>query len=221
MSADFEVNQYWTARGRSYIREAFPNAYHRLQEEFLVNVLRAAHVPFGSILELGCGFGRITRRLAEAFPDARIVATDLSPEQLNHARRYCEPHRNVEFHRFDFYSGEPLPVPECDLALAIEVFLHHPEDALRNLLARLVPAAKLIANIDWSEHWPWPRPEHVWVHDYSSIYADLGLQSIALPIPERVDQLQQKLFVAGRDLPSNHPPCRRPRHPRRRSRNGI
>lgn len=42
--------------------------------------------PVARILELGCGTGRMTRQLAEAFPQARITALDISPEMIAHAR---------------------------------------------------------------------------------------------------------------------------------------
>ncbi len=44
-----------------------------------------AHAP-ARILELGCGTGRMTARLAEAFPAARILALDIAPGMIEHAR---------------------------------------------------------------------------------------------------------------------------------------
>jgi S-adenosylmethionine-diacylgycerolhomoserine-N-methlytransferase len=43
------------------------------------------------ILEVGCGTGRNLARLAAAFPHARIVGLDLSPEMLTKARRTLAP----------------------------------------------------------------------------------------------------------------------------------
>ena len=37
------------------------------------------------ILELGCGCGRLTRKLVERFPDARVTAIDLAPEMIARA----------------------------------------------------------------------------------------------------------------------------------------
>ena len=45
------------------------------------------------ILELGCGTGRLTRRMAELYPSAVIVAVDISPEMIAHAKeRYPHAH---------------------------------------------------------------------------------------------------------------------------------
>jgi len=201
MSATFNVNEYWLQRGRDYIAEHLPDEYHRLQEQFLIETLKSAGIPFPRILDLGCGFGRISRVLAENFPEATITAVDLSAEQLENARRYCAGQSNIAFATYDFYSDAPLPGGNYDLVIAVEVFLHHPGPFLRQLLQRIATASHYIVNIDWSEDWPWPRPEHVWIHDYSVLYRELGLENVPLRLPERVNGLQQRLFFAARNLP--------------------
>ena len=46
MSAEFNVNQYWLKRGQHYIEERrVPAEYHRLQEQFLFQVLKTGAVP--------------------------------------------------------------------------------------------------------------------------------------------------------------------------------
>jgi SAM-dependent methyltransferase len=200
MNEVFDVNQYWSNRGRGYMGEKFPQDYHRLQEQFLLDALKAAGKPFRRILDLGCGFGRITRVLADAYPEAAITAVDLSAEQLENARRYCEGRPNIEFAAYDLNSEAPVPGLHHDLVVAIEVFMHHPGAVLQKVLQRLATACRHIVNIDWSEEWHWPRPEHVWIHDYSVLYHGLGLEYVAVPVPQRIDGLQQKLFFAARHV---------------------
>lgn len=43
-----------------------------------------------NILEIGCGTGNLTRKLAAKFPNANIVATDASPRMLNQAKEYVQ-----------------------------------------------------------------------------------------------------------------------------------
>lgn len=201
MSRQFDVNAYWLERGRRYMEEnRTPAEFHRLQERFLLDVLRSSALPMTRILEIGCGFGRITRLLEETWPQAHITALDLSPEQLANARRYCGEKSRVHFAQYDFYSTEPLPGNDFDCILAIEVFLHHPPQVVSRLIKRLALAAGHFVNIDWSERWPWPTPEHVWIHNFTKVYTSAGLACATFPLPEKVDYKQQKLFVAGRDL---------------------
>jgi SAM-dependent methyltransferase len=202
MAENFDVNAYWLKRGRGYAAERLPGEYHRLQEQFLITVLREGGLPMNRVLELGCGFGRITKLLANSFPKSEIMALDLSPEQLDNARRHCADLTKIAFRRFDFYSGESFPGTEpWDTTIAIEVFLHHPESLLRDLITRLAQVTGFIVNIDWSETWSWGTPEHVWIHDYAALYGDAGLQCATFVLPAKVDGLQHRLFVAGRELP--------------------
>src|SRR2546425_11467600 len=126
MSEVFDVNRYWLERGQNYVRENFPQEFHRVQEQFLFEVLKASRMQTDRILELGCGFGRITRLLAETFPSARLAALDLSRDQLENARKYCGDNSNISLHQYDLYSKAPFPGAEYDVVIAIEVFLHHP-----------------------------------------------------------------------------------------------
>jgi len=200
MSAAFNVSQYWLERGENYFDEVFPQDYHRLQERFLCDVLRAGRVPLDRVLELGCGFGRITRVLAQRFPLANIHATDLSEDQLVKARKLCGGHRNVTFSRHDFCSTAPFPGGDYDTAIAVEVLLHQPAEVVLDLLRRLPAAARFIVHIDWSEEWRWATPEHVWVHPYRTLYEQAGLHCTVFTLPEKVDGLQQQLFIGGREL---------------------
>jgi SAM-dependent methyltransferase len=204
MAEKFNVNAYWLERGRDYIAERrTPPEFHRLQERFLLDILRSGGIPMRRVLEIGCGFGRITKLLAEAWPDSHITALDLSPDQLANARRHCGDNPHLRFAQYDFYSGQPLPGDAYDAIIAIEVFLHHPPEFLGGLLRRLAAAGRHLVNIDWSEEWPWPTPEHVWVHDFARLYADAGLKCATFPLPKKLDGKQQKLFVAGRELPED------------------
>lgn len=201
MAGEFNVNEYWLERGRAYIDEQrTPPEFHRLQERFLLDVLQHSGLPMQRVLEMGCGFGRITRLLADTWPDADLTALDLSPEQLANARRYCGA-RPIRFEQYDFYSGQPLPGGGYDTILAIEVFLHHPPTVVVGLFKKLADAGRHIVNIDWSEDWPLPTPEHVWVHDFTRLYAEAGLKSAAFPLPATIEGKQQKLFIAARALP--------------------
>jgi len=65
MSDEFNVNEFWLNRGREGSAEEPRYAeYHRLQEQFLLQILRQGPLPMRTIIELGCGSGRITRLLA-------------------------------------------------------------------------------------------------------------------------------------------------------------
>src|SRR5689334_10675250 len=75
MNLPTDINAYWNQRGRTYQREVrLAGDYHRMQETFLVDVLRLSGLPMRQLLEIGCGFGRITKVLAQGFPASAITA---------------------------------------------------------------------------------------------------------------------------------------------------
>ena len=198
-----DINRYWTERGRTYHSEVrLTEDYHRLQESFLVDLIKLSGLPVRSILEIGCGYGRITKILAAAFPDSRITALDLSDDQLANARRYCGDNKGIVFQQYDLYGGQPLPAG-FDLAIATEVFLHHPDQAVRQFIKRILDSARYIASIDWCEEWQTPVSHHVWIHNYRALYKGAGFASASFVIPEKIDGKQQRLFFAGRSLPES------------------
>lgn len=75
-------------------REKFWATGHREVDEFL------GRLPLGdtgsrSMVEIGCGLGRMTHRFAERF--GRVYAVDVSPEMLAQAKAQWTALRNVEF----------------------------------------------------------------------------------------------------------------------------
>ncbi len=201
VAQNFDVNKYWLKRGQTYANEErLALDYHRHQEQFLIEILAASRIPMGRLLEIGCGFGRITSLLAKAFPQSQITALDLSPDQLANARKHCGPASNITFEQYDFYSELPFPGTDYDAVIAVEVFLHHPPEIVQGLIGRLSEISPFIVSIDWNEEWPWKLPEHVWMHDFKAFYAQAGWPCATFAIPEKVEGMQQKLLIGGRQL---------------------
>lgn len=89
----------------------------------------------GDILDLGCGSGFTTARLAECYPSRRIAAVDISAGMLAEARRRCP--------RGDFQAADMLAFCQqrqsCSAALVVSAWAigySHP--------ARLIPEVRRI-----------------------------------------------------------------------------
>jgi len=75
---------YWDAQ--SYHRVADP------QFEWGKRLLDRLRLGGGeTILDAGCGSGRLTRLLLERVPHGRVIAVDVSPQMVERARFYLEP----------------------------------------------------------------------------------------------------------------------------------
>ena len=58
-----------------------------MQEEFLLEHLNGLSGSFQTVLELGCGFGRITKLLLTNSDNiTEYLAVDISPDQIENAK---------------------------------------------------------------------------------------------------------------------------------------
>ena len=105
------LEEYWVQRGEGYYEEFNARKVtvpFDLQEQRLLKALDGGHYP--RILELGCGFGRITKLLVEHHAPTLINAIDISATLIARAKEivkstrvqyYCAPLRELS----DFGEG--------------------------------------------------------------------------------------------------------------------
>ncbi len=169
---------YWLKRGRGYLAE-FQTGQKRLereryarQEAGLQKVL--SELEFEDFVEVGCGFGRITRLLRQR-PETRGYAIDLSVDQLQAAREFVG--NDVPLAAADA-TFLPFKDRSADLVLATEVLMHLPPEAAREALTEMARVArKYIVNLDRYETYATgTERDYCWIHDYPSFYGSLGLQ---------------------------------------------
>jgi trans-aconitate 2-methyltransferase len=134
-----------------------------------------------TVLDAGCGSGRVTEQLLERLPGGRVIAADAAPSMLVEARRRLERFgERVQFVECDLgelprsgHAGLPLPVADpVDAVFSTATFHWVPDhDALfANLAAVLRPGGRLVAQcggagnlasvqralVDVGERWPGP-----------------------------------------------------------------
>jgi trans-aconitate 2-methyltransferase len=128
------------------------NTYDRISGPMAnwgANVLgRLALVGDETVLDAGCGSGRVTDRLAERLPDGHVIALDGSPAMLVAAReRLARFGSRIEYVEADLAKPLPLGDAAVDAVLSTAAFHwigDHP--ALFRHLARVVrPGGQLVA----------------------------------------------------------------------------
>ena len=62
--------------------------------------------PTDNVLDVGCGAGWLSRRLAKLVPEGRAVGMDISDEMIRHARR-----ASADFGNLMFVAGEAAEIP--------------------------------------------------------------------------------------------------------------
>jgi len=97
-------------------------------------------LPTDNVLDVGCGSGWLTRRLARMLPEGRVVGMDVSDEMIRLARR-----ANREVENVLFVQGEVAEIPwEANFfhhAISVESAYYWPDPAagIRELYRTLRP----------------------------------------------------------------------------------
>jgi trans-aconitate 2-methyltransferase len=96
-----------------------------------------------TVLDAGCGSGRVTQILEEHLPDGKVIAVDASPSMVEKAREALRPNAEVfvcELTELDLHEA-------ADLVFSTAVFHWIPDhDTLfKRLYAALKPGGRLVA----------------------------------------------------------------------------
>lgn len=158
-----------------YVHGTDPEEQHRLSQlNELLNdgSLRELALQGGEhILDLGCGTGQLTRRMAAAAGRrGRVVGIDRSPEQLEQARRLSVDAEPIEYRVGDVTALELTEHEWGSFDVAHTRFLleHLPDplSVVRTMMRAVKPGGRIV--IEDEDHAIlrlWPEPEgfvHVW-----------------------------------------------------------
>ncbi len=104
----------------------------------------------GRLLDLGCGDGRLTALLLDAYPGRAAVCLDLSPVMLAAAEERFGADAAVALVRHDF--ARPLPLVGAFDAVVSSLAVHHVDDARKRALfaevAGLLRPGGVFANLE-------------------------------------------------------------------------
>ena len=175
----YNPSEYWHERGKVYKQNFHYDENKRLQEEFLIEYLNSITGSFKSVLELGCGFGRITKLLLTNYNNiTEYLAIDISSHQIENAKILLSsvklPNNEVklEFMVSDIQSLNLDNKKKYDLVILSEVLLHILPSEIDSVIKKLVTISKKhIINIDWYEdNPPMKHAPHNFIHQYETIY---------------------------------------------------
>ena len=117
-------------------------------EDVLVRDLAGA-LP-GRVLDLGCGDGRLTALVLDAYPESVATLVDMSPPMLAAAARRFDGDERVTLISHDF--ADPLPVDGPFDAVVSSLAVHHVSNdrkrALYAEIAELLSPGGVFGNLD-------------------------------------------------------------------------
>ena len=172
----YNPSEYWHERGKKYKENFRYDKSKRLQEEFLLAHLNGLSGSFNSVLELGCGFGRITQLLLTNYSNiTEYLAVDISPHQIENAKTLLSSTKLTSKVKLDFLVSDIQSLKldkQYDLVILSEVLLHILPTEIDSIIKKLLELSKKhIINIDWyAEHPPRIQARHNFIHQYEALY---------------------------------------------------
>lgn len=119
------------------------NGYYSALAECLLDIL--GKKPFGTVLDIGCGEGYLTRIINEQYPKMLVVGIDISKFAVDAASKRCK--ENV----YCVASSASLPIQDHTVDAVINTFAPIDLTELKRVLA---PKGILIKIV--------PAPSHLW-----------------------------------------------------------
>lgn len=164
----FDPDAYWTANG-PYLSPPLsegPEQAAVLKEiQVLLEDIQDSYGQIQTVLDVGCGQGRLADWLERELPQAKYSGMDLAEAQLS-GTMAVRPDGSFFLSRLQDFR----PDRTWELVIASEVLLHIPpadiERACRNLLD---VTGKYLITVDWTQAISGPIAEWNWLHDYQTL----------------------------------------------------
>ncbi len=102
-----------------------------------------------TIIDAGCGSGRLTRLLLERVPTGRVIAVDVSPQMADQARAYLEPDfaGRIEVLCRDLRTLDLAQVADVVFSTATFHWIPEQDVLFQNVMRALKPGGRLLAQM--------------------------------------------------------------------------
>ena len=206
--AEYRFPYHYVSQWRPHFTQAFCDTWGINYVSTIEHLLeRLGRHEFRSIVDIGCGDGRLTREIAAAFPGREVLGVDYSARAIGLAQA-MNADVAASFMRLDITA--PHDVGRHDIAMLVEVLEHVPPDAapafLRGVHRLLRPGGTLIVTVPHSNR---PVYETHYRHFDGAALADaLGEQfTVAEMMPFERQSLSRRVLdglLANRLFVLNH-----------------
>jgi SAM-dependent methyltransferase len=179
----YNPKEHWTNNGKQMLSQGtnintYPKDIYNIQEERLAEVFRSLK-DVKTVLEVGCGYGRVTKLIMDVLDPKLCIASDSIPEQIQNCMDNLS-YDNLIFRMLDITNEREFKRnQEFDLVVASEVLMHIRPFEIDQVIRRLVrTACKYFINIDYYELPPIPLFPHNFMHQYVEIFSKLGAKKV-------------------------------------------
>jgi ubiquinone/menaquinone biosynthesis C-methylase UbiE len=185
-----DPRNYWTLRGGvDYFGEQEGQPARGERAEWIAR--RIASYQPASVLEVGCGYGKLLAALRDLV-DVPLAGIDFSSSQLTMAREYLGDRQGISLF---LASGEDLPFADCsfDLVVTSAVILHNPPRIAESIRREIVRVGKRYAVHNEETNHSYNRFGYdtaLWYRQHGFSLAECG------PIPADTDPAVSQFCVA-------------------------
>lgn len=143
--SSFDSGAYWAKRGKVYEKQAIKGGWWDGEQEGIPELL--ATLEFASVLEVGCGFGRVGASIKRHWPEVEYTGIDISADLVAAARKRL-PGSGIVLGDMVTYN----PNRQWDLVLAISSLSHIPPEDIGGVVRKLKRWARRdIVVVDWNQ----------------------------------------------------------------------
>ncbi len=136
-----------------------------------------------SYLDLACGTGILTRKIAKQFPFAKIVGVDVSENYLDVAKKNAKSYKNISFVRqdaeklnlsskFDCVVSSYIP-KYCDAEILINACLEHLNDGGKLILHDFAYPTNNLVQMLWGVHFVMLRFAGLFLPSWKDAFSEL------------------------------------------------
>jgi len=174
MKQYYDPEEFWKIRGREPMGPN-PKRYG-LHKQYLIPYLKK--LDFNTVLEIGCGEGRVTQYLLDNCSFSKYLGVDMSKDRINMIKNDIKDWKGIK-PRFICDQFQNTDISEkFDLILAVETLLHvRPEDIEKFCMQMTRNAKKHIIHMDYilqEKKYEYPELEYYnFLHDYYPIWEKL------------------------------------------------
>lgn len=185
-----DPHKYWTLRGGDdYFGEQEGQPARTLRAAWIAQRI-AAYQP-RSVLEVGCGYGKLLRELRNVL-EIPLAGIDFSRTQLAVAREYLNDQPNITLL---LGRAEDLPFPDqaFDLVVTSAVILHNPPGVAERIRREVIRVGRRFAAHNEETNLSYNR----YGYDTAQWYRQHGFElAESGPIPADADQSASQFCVA-------------------------
>jgi trans-aconitate methyltransferase len=155
---------YWGERGKYYEAEAIERGWVNVENEPLFRLLDT--LEFSSVLEVGCGFGRVGAALKRHYPHIAYTGLDVSVDLIMAAQKRIGDGQFIATDVATWDTDE-----KWDLVVAVSVLGHILPADIEVVIAKMRKWANNdVVAIDWDE--VGASTSFQFGHDFGHLYGD-------------------------------------------------